>query len=287
MTTSPCALALRQPSPSRRRAARPGWRALLVRVAVVAVAGCAHLPNTDLHEVDGHRVELITRRHPGPVVVFESGLGGQLDWWTKVWPEVSREHAALAYNRPGYGRSDPPTTPRDGRHVVDELRALLRQQDLPPPYVLVGHSLGGLTMQLFARAYPQEVQALVLVDSTNPRPFAATSDRGQWPAWARSTTMQPTLEAARQELAAVGTTAQQVLDLPAPPPSVKVIVLSALNAQRSNPALAGEAHRRRAELASLYPGSTQVWVDSGHGIPLEKPDAVIDAVRDATAAPAR
>ena len=69
------------------------------------------------------------------------------------------------------GRSDPADSPRDGGHVVDELRALLSAQDLKPPYVLVGHSLGGLYMQLYARRYPDEVSALVLVDSTHPNQF--------------------------------------------------------------------------------------------------------------------
>jgi Predicted hydrolases or acyltransferases (alpha/beta hydrolase superfamily) len=77
----------------------------------------------------------------GPqVVVFENGLGAKLGNWDKVFPEISKNTTAFAYNRPGYGDSDPATTPRDGEHIVEELRALLKSKGLRPPYVLVGHS---------------------------------------------------------------------------------------------------------------------------------------------------
>ena len=63
-----------------------------------------------------------------------------------------------------------------------------------------------------------------------------------------------------------------------------VWVLSALRAAGAPSALATDAERKRADVARLYPGSTQVWVDSGHGIPLEKPEAVVGAIREAVRA---
>jgi pimeloyl-ACP methyl ester carboxylesterase len=213
-------------------------------------------------------------------VVFENGLGGTLDWWAKVWPEAAKDASALAYNRPGYGRSDAVDTPRDGDHVVAELRDLLKVQKLDPPYVLVGHSLGGLYMQLFARQYPDEVQALILVDSTHPEQLRGKGGQSQWPAWVRVGFNLMSSDVAKQELHALDATGQRVLGLPAPT-GVRVWVLSALRPMQERSALADDANEKRIALAALYPGAKQIWVDSGHGIPLEKPETVVSAVREA------
>lgn len=121
-------------------------------------------------EVSGRKVETmyIATQGAAATIVFENGSRSTLDKWNKVIPAVAKEANIFAYNRPGYGMSDKPSTPRDGKTVVEELRQVLRQQGVKPPYVLVGHSLGGLYMQMYARSYPQEVQGVVLVDAVYP-----------------------------------------------------------------------------------------------------------------------
>ena len=106
------------------------------------VSGCAGLPDQKTGVFDRRRVEysLIGNNGGAGVVVFENGLNGKMAWWHKVIPEISKEATTFAYNRPGYGSSDPVATPRDGLHIVDELRLLLTSNGLKPPYVLVGHS---------------------------------------------------------------------------------------------------------------------------------------------------
>lgn len=116
-------------------------------------------------------------------VMGEMLADATLDWWSKFWPEVARDFNARAYNRPGYGRSEPGAEPRDGAHVVSDLRRLLEGQRLPKPYVLVGHSIGGLYMQLSARQHPDEVLALILVDSTHPEQLRRPDAQVNWPAW--------------------------------------------------------------------------------------------------------
>ncbi|MBS0434532.1 MAG: alpha/beta hydrolase [Proteobacteria bacterium] len=244
------------------------------------LCGCASLPGARTETLQGRAVESIVSRHAGPTVVFENGLGARLDWWAKVWPEVAKDSSAFAYNRPGYGRSDPVATPRDGTHVVAELRELLRAQRLEPPYVLVGHSLGGLYMQLFARQHPDEVQALILVDSTHPEQLRGKGAQGNWPAWVRVGFNALSSEAAKQELDGLDATGQAVLGLSAPA-GKPVWVLSALRPMQEHSELADDANQKRAALAALYPGARQVWVDSGHGIPLDKPEAVVEAIRAA------
>lgn len=256
------------------------WAGLLL---AWVLSGCATVPGATTATVDGRQVEYVQAGQGGPVVVFENGLGATLDWWAKVWPDTVAQTRAVAYHRAGYGRSDAASQPRDGARVVEELRALLRARHLPPPYVLVGHSLGGLYMQLFARQYPGEVAALVLVDSTHPDQVKGAGDPAQWPVWLKVVFNATTSGTAKQELAALDATGDEVSRLPVDP-AVPVWVLSAQRAAGAPSALADDAQRKRADLAHLYPGSTQVWVDSGHGIPLEKPEAVVLAIREAVQA---
>ncbi len=136
---------------------------------VALLTSCASLPNSTTEKINNRHSEFALTQHNTVPVVFENGLGGRMEWWKKVMPEISKDTTTFAYNRPGYGNSDPVSTPRDGLHVIDELRMLLRSKGLNPPYILVGHSLGGLYMQLFSRRYPDEVRALILVDSTHPK----------------------------------------------------------------------------------------------------------------------
>ncbi len=252
----------------------------LLLACVLLIQGCASLPDAHKERLGGQRVEYALSGQGTPAVVFENGLGGTLDWWAKVFPELAKDTTVFAYHRPGYGDSAPATTPRDGDHVVDELRAALRDLGLRPPYVLAGHSLGGLYMQLYARRHLDEVAALVLVDSTHPEQFKGAGAQENWPAWARAGFSLLASDTAKAELDGVNATGAAVLALP-PPAAKPVIILAALRPMENHSALADDANANRRDLASLYPGAEVRWVDSGHGIPLDAPDAVIAAIRDA------
>ena len=242
------------------------------------LSGCATLPNVKTDEINNRRVEYSLIRNGSATVVFENGLDGKMNWWRKVIPEISKDAATFAYNRPGYGRSDSVSTPRDGLNIVEELRALLKSEGLEPPYVLVGHSFGGLLMQFFARKYPAEVRALVLVDSTHPAQFKGRGSPENWPAWFRLLFRLYLSPSAKEEMVLINSTGEQVLALPVFS-GKHVIVLSALKPMDAKGELADDANEKRKDIAMLYPGSRQVWVDSGHGIPLEKPEDVIAAIR--------
>lgn len=243
------------------------------------LSGCATLEGKSTENVEGRRVEYALVRHGNGAVVFENGLGGKIDWWAKVFPDIAQDTTAFAYNRPGYGQSDLVSTPRDGRHVVDELRALLKDKGVHPPYVLVGHSLGGLYMQLFVRRYPDEVSALVLVDSTHPAQFQGDGAPENWPAWFRFLFSLATSAVEKEEMNAINATGEEILNLP-PPSGKPVIVLSALQPMKEKSTLANDANAKRKDLVRLYPGAKQIWVDSGHAIILEKPESVISAIRE-------
>ncbi|MDP2308693.1 MAG: alpha/beta fold hydrolase [Pseudomonadota bacterium] len=135
-------------------------------LSVALLPACTHL-KPELVDIDGRAVEIVTAGEGANTVLFESGLGADWSPWDKVAYDILRDARVFAYSRPGYGRSDDATTARDPAQIVEELRGLLASQDLAPPYVLAGHSFGGTYMELFAKAYPEEVSALVMVD---PRP---------------------------------------------------------------------------------------------------------------------
>lgn len=256
---------------------------LACAAALLAVSGCTTVEGVSTRALAGRAVEHVVSGQGRPAVVFENGLGGRLQWWGKVLPEVARETTVFAYNRAGTGDSEAAPPPRDGAHIVEELRHILRAAGLTPPYVLVGSSLGGLYMQLYARAHPEEVAALVLVDSTHPLQLHGAGAPENWPAWLRVMLDSTASPATHQELEALDATGQQVLALP-PYTAGPVVVLSAAQPMReTSTPLARDSNAKRADIVRLYPGAQQVWVDSGHVIQLEKPEAVVAAVRDVLA----
>lgn len=203
-----------------------------------------------------------------------------MEWWEKVIPEISKDSTTFAYNRPGYGGSDPVSTPRDGMHIVDELRILLRSKEVKAPYILVGHSLGGLYMQVFARRYPDEVSALVLIDSTHPKQLEGEGSLDRQSFFVRSLIGVLVTGTAKEELDLLSQTGEQVLSFPTLQ-NKPVFVLSASLPRTKNSPFTEDAKEKRIDIARLYPGSKQIWIDSGHGIPLEKPESVISAIREA------
>ena len=263
------------PLPTLRRAAALFTIALL--------AGCAGLPGAHVRQVDDRPLELVAHPGAGPVVVFENGLGGHMAWWGKVLPALPTDTAYFAYNRPGIGKSAPADTPRDGQHIVAELRRTLEQQGMRPPYVLVGHSLGGLYMQLFARQHRAEVAALVLVDTTHPRQLEGAGAMENQSLLVRGMAKALITGTAKREFDLLTQTGQQVLVLPTVT-GLPVTVLSAAAPMKENSELAQFSNAMRQDIARLYPGAQQVWVEGGHAIPLEKPEAVVNAIRAAMAA---
>ena len=254
--------------------------AISITVLMVALlSGCASLPNSTTEKINNRDVEFALSQHNTIPVVFENGLGGRIEWWKKVLLEISKDTMTFAYNRPGYGESDSVLTPRDGSHVVDELRSLLRSKGLNPPYILVGHSLGGLYMQLFARRYPDEVSALILVDSTHPKQLDGEGAIEKQSFWVRGIVGALVTGTAKEELNLLPQTGEQVLRLPTLL-NKPVFVLSASQPLEEKSKLADDANEKRKDMARLYPNSKQIWVDSGHGIPLEKPELVVSVIRE-------
>lgn len=122
----------------------------------------------ELVDLNGHNLHWLSRGEGSPTVVFESGLMSTVLSWTDIQSEIAKATRAVCYDRAGLGWSDPGPAPRDADQIVKELHQLLDQAQVSPPFILVGHSFGGLTTRLFAARYPKEVAGLVLIDPVVP-----------------------------------------------------------------------------------------------------------------------
>jgi pimeloyl-ACP methyl ester carboxylesterase len=117
----------------------------------------------------GRKLNLYCLGEGSPTVVFEAGGFDPAMTWALVQPAVATRTRACSYDRAGLGYSDPSPRPPTPANVVEDLHALLARADIPGPYVLVGHSLGGFNMKLYAATYPGEVVGLVLIDPSEER----------------------------------------------------------------------------------------------------------------------
>ncbi|MBM7095249.1 alpha/beta hydrolase [Bacillus sp. H-16] len=101
-----------------------------------------------------------------PTIVLEAGYGEDSDTWEPVVDRLSELGEVFRYDRAGLGRSGKSENPRTSREMVKELYDLLKAAGIEPPYILVGHSFGGVNARLYASVYPENVCGLVLVDAT-------------------------------------------------------------------------------------------------------------------------
>jgi pimeloyl-ACP methyl ester carboxylesterase len=125
-----------------------------------------------LVDVGGYHLHIHALGQGGPAVIFDAGAGATGLAWAPMQRDVAAFTNAVVYDRAGRGWSMPGRTPRTNHLMVEELHALLHNAGIPTPYVLVGHSLGGLNVRLYAHTYPQDVAGLVLVDAVHEEQFS-------------------------------------------------------------------------------------------------------------------
>jgi pimeloyl-ACP methyl ester carboxylesterase len=118
------------------------------------------------------RLHLHCTGEGGPTMVLEAGMGGWSQDWSLVQARLATQGRVCSYDRAGYGWSDADPAARDGRAMVEQLRSALAAARIDGPYLLAGHSMGGLLVGLYARSYPREVAGLAFVDAVG-RDYAA------------------------------------------------------------------------------------------------------------------
>ncbi len=247
------------------------------------------LPTSTLAR-DGRTVEYYSAgaSKPGePVVVLLTGFGGTIDYWQTVPGTLAATSQVIAVNRPGYGRSAEATADY-AQTTIDDIRAVVSAVAPGRPVVLVGHSLGGLYANLYARLRPAEVAGVVFVDATAPEAVTRVDDAGI-PFGGLGDAADPALRleppGVTQEVLGVVSLARQVLGAGAFP-AVPVVSLRAGPADLLADDPQGDAWYQA--LGGLgTPGETRRVPDAGHNIQYDRPDTVVRAVADVLASAAR
>ncbi len=302
------------------RAAAGVRRCLLTAALLVALAGCGGVAHNrggpaaggefagPIDIGDGRHLYLECRGKGGPTVILESGYHNSSDPWSQsdaaapatgpaVLPSLAADHRVCAYDRPGTlrypdppsitDRSSPVAMPRSAQDVVQDLHALLAAAHLPGPYVLVGHSLGGLFIRLYAQTYPDQVRALAFVDAFPVEiPDLMGSD---WPTY-RQALDQPlpqfTNSPSFEEIDIDKSVAQVGAAAPLPP--VPTVVLTRTEpfavpgtvAPEQSGKLEQAWREASADLVALRPQTPHmIATGSDHFIQIHQPDLVVSGVR--------
>lgn len=247
-------------------------------LSVSALTGCASLKPAELVTTPSASHSYVLRGQGSPSIVLEAGWGIGRESWSPVYKSLSETSQVLAYDRAGYGSSRSNNIDRDGATIVQELRDLLQSLKIAPPYVLVGHSLGGTYMELYARTYPEEVAGVVLVDSRHvdftrqclesginicapPRRIVAQMPVG----------LQREIESLKQTMESVLNTGNF--------PNVPLHVLTGSNNSQVGARFRSIWLNTQRELANLSNQSTHSVCNScGHYVHHDNPTLVIDAI---------
>lgn len=266
--------------------ARLGFAAMrfLISLSIgLTLAGCASVPPSQTLQIGASRIAYEQAGSGWPLAVFQAGLGDGKDVWADVLQRLGPDVAVFAYDRPGYGGSGPiPTSSRDPCSIARELHATLQAVGQRPPYVLVGHSIGGLYQHAFARLYPDEVAGVLLLDPTHPDHWARMQQEA--PAQARlisgmrATVFGPAMRA-EFDAQASSACAAELRARPAMALPVRLLVRSSYGLAEKG-AFEALVRRLQADWPLLLPGATQREVaGTGHFIQKDRPDVVADELK--------
>jgi pimeloyl-ACP methyl ester carboxylesterase len=275
-----------------------------------------HPMTGQLVDVGGYKMHISCMGQETPPVILDSGLGDSYVSWSKVQPQIAKFSRVCSYDRAGLGFSDSSPRPRTSKRMAEELHMLLHNAGISPPYVLVGHSMGGFNVRLFTSLYRGEVAGMVLVDSSHPEqdkrfpqalndmdktwvreqefltfamPFGIPRLLGfcgndaevraadcNFHSYREGRTVLKTFSASAAEAATTGSFGDLPLavlshDTSAPVPDIPADLLTPFN---------DAFEQMQEELTHLSSrGTRTIAKNSSHYIQLDRPDAVVEAIR--------
>src|SRR5215210_5652908 len=133
-------------------------------------------PPGEMVDVNGHLMHINCMGEGSSTVILEAANLGMSAHWVRVQQQLAKSTRVCAYDRAGMGWSETGPEPRDAKQISSELHALLKGAGTEGPYVLVGHSYGGLYARMYAARYPNQVSGVVLVDSSHPEQFTRSPE---------------------------------------------------------------------------------------------------------------
>ncbi len=220
-----------------------------------------------------------------PVVIFEAGMGEDHATWQDVQPDIAHLTQTLSYDRSGLGKSEAGSPPRTAAQLARELHALLHTLKLPGPFILVGHSLGGYIITLFAHLYPDDTAGLVYVDSGfDEQRLKQAVTVEEWTAREQALNKYIPAFSPGQQMEKDSTDESSLQAHTARPlPDVPAVILSGTLINPDFPVsdverdVKLEAHR---ELAAALPQAEQLMVaEARHYLQNETPPIVINAIK--------
>ncbi len=236
--------------------------------------------------VGQYKVNLAMQGEGPYTVLFESGFGMDLNAWRKVAPAIARSARVVTYSRAGYGKSDARPEPRTPAQSSAELDQLVQAAGLQPPFILVGHSYGGLLIRAFAARHPGQVAGMVFVDPSDEHFAAALRHLDAQRAADDDRLMeQLTPPSLRPELKEVLAALNGPRPVAGALPDVPAIVITSMRAYASpeffmqTPAAQALWRDAHANLISRFTGGSQVvTANSGHLVQMDEPELVIGAI---------
>ncbi|WP_321477894.1 alpha/beta hydrolase [uncultured Paludibaculum sp.] len=264
-------------------------------------------------DVGGYRMHMLCMGVGGPTVVLDSGLGDYSIHWRRVQGEIAGVTRTCSYDRAGLGWSDPSPRVRTSAVIAEELHTLLHRAGIRPPYILVGHSMGGLHVRMFQRLYPSETEGMTLIDSSHPDqdgrfPPSITAAIANYQEHLRrmrllmpfgiprlfrwcgegNPELQPALRANACRTAAIHETVAESEAFNSSANEVRAagwlgelpLVVISEDPAKNAPEGVGVFEAMQSDLAGLSSHSARiVAIGSGHQIHWERPDLVVSAIR--------